>query len=388
MPAQSTVQDIVGSSPNQSVTRHTPFFQAIWIIFRKDLRVILRQPVNIAATLLPPLAFVLVNALGAAAVGRNPVALVTLDQGAKGQQMAQIIHNADVFRITDATPAQAKALLDNVQVAAIITIPADFTQRVLAHENAPIYVLVNNLNLDFTNDIRRSVPDAITQYYQAQGEASPIKVTMLETNLRSRDVNLFQYNVLPTIVLLLVISGLINSGLSTAREWESRTVKELLLSPVSRGAIITGKVLAGFVITFLLGTIVLLLGYALGWTQPEGIYWLSALLTIALIALFSSGLGVAIGAALRRVQIVIAVSMISAFWLFFLAGGMGVLAFQPTWLQNIAAFVPLTYGRHALEQAVFYNASDQFVLDMTVLALSALVAIGLGIISMRRGIAS
>ena len=388
MPAQSTVQDIVGSSPNQSVTRHTPFFQAIWIIFRKDLRVILRQPVNIAATLLPPLAFVLVNALGAAAVGRNPVALVTLDQGAKGQQMAQIIHNADVFRITDATPAQAKALLDNVQVAAIITIPADFTQRVLAHENAPIYVLVNNLNLDFTNDIRRSVPDAITQYYQAQGEASPIKVTMLETNLRSQDVNLFQYNVLPTIVLLLVISGLINSGLSTAREWESRTVKELLLSPVSRGAIITGKVLAGFVITFLLGTIVLLLGYALGWTQPEGIYWLSALLTIALIALFSSGLGVAIGAALRRVQIVIAVSMISAFWLFFLAGGMGVLAFQPTWLQNIAAFVPLTYGRHALEQAVFYNASDQFVLDMTVLALSALVAIGLGIISMRRGIAS
>ena len=207
---------------------------------------------------------------GAAAVGRNPVALVTLDQGAKGQQMAQIIHNADVFRITDATPTQAQALLNNVDVAAIITIPADFTQRVNAHLNAPIDVVVNNLNLDFTNDIRRSVPDAITQFYQAQGNASPIKVTMQETNLRHRDVELFQYNVLPTILLLLMISGLINGGLSTAREWESRTVKELLLSPVSRGAIITGKVIAGFVVTFLLGTLVLLLGYALGWTQPRG----------------------------------------------------------------------------------------------------------------------
>ena len=388
MSIQSAVQDRVGPSPNPSVTRHIPFFQAIWIIFRKDIRVILRQPVNIAATLLPPLAFVLVNALGAAAVGRNPVALVTLDQGAKGQQMAQIIQNAGVFRITGATPEQAKALLDKVEVAAIITIPADFTQRVNAHENAPIYVVINNLNLDFTNDIRRSVPDAITQYYQAQGETSPINVTMIATNLRHRDVDFFQYNVLPTILLLLVISGLINSGLSTAREWESRTVKELLLAPVSRGAIITGKVLAGFVITFLLGTLVLLLGYALGWTKPEGIYWLTALLTIALIAVFSSGLGVAIGAALHRVQIVIAVTMIAAFWLFFLAGGMGVLAFQPNWLQDIAAFVPLTYGRHALEQAVFYNASDQFVLDMAVLALSALAAIGLGIISMRRGISS
>jgi ABC-2 type transport system permease protein len=388
MSAQITTNAGIGSKRARLPARFLAFFHAVWIILRKDIRVLLRQPVNIAATILPPLAFLLVNALGAAAVGRNPVALVTLDKGIKGQQMAQIIHNADVFRITDATPAQAHALLNNVAVAAIITIPSDFTQRVNAHENAPIDVIVNNLNLDFTNDIRRSVPDAITQYYQAQGEISPIKVTMQETNLRHRDVDFFQYNVLPTILLLLMISGLINGGLSTAREWESRTVKELLLSPVSRGAIITGKVLAGFIITFMLGTLVLLLGYALGWTQPQGVYWLSALLTIALVSLFSAGLGVAVGAALRRVQVVIAVSINVAIYLFFLAGGIGVLAFEPIWLQNIAAFVPLTYGRHALEQAVFYSASDQFVRDMLVLALAAAVAIVLGIFSMRRGITS
>lgn len=99
-------------------------------------------------------------------------------------------------------------------------------------------------------------------------------------------------------------------------------------------------------------------------------------------------LGVAIGAALRRIQVVIAISINVAIYLFFLAGGIGVLAFEPDWLQNIAAFVPLTYGRHALEQAVFYSASDQFALDMTVLTLSALAALVLGTLSMRRGIAS
>ena len=366
----------------------TRFFHAAWVIFRKDIRVLLRQPVIIATTLLPPIAFLLVNALGAVAVGRSPVALVTLDSGAKGQQMAQIIHNADVFRITDATPTQAQTMLSTIQVVAVITIPADFTQRVDAHEAAPVDVTVNNLNLDFTNDIRRSVPDAITQYYAAQGSASPIKVTMNETNLRQRDVQLYQYGVLPTILLLIMISGLINGGLSTAREWESRTVKELLLAPVARGAIITGKVFAGFAITFVLGTLVLLLGDALGWTQPQGVYWLSALLTIALVSLFAAGLGVAIGAALRRIQIVIGISINAAIYLFFLAGGIGVLAFEPDWLQNIAAYVPLTYGRHALEQAVFYSASDQFGLDMTVLALCALAALVLGTLSMRRGIAS
>jgi ABC-2 type transport system permease protein len=279
-------------------------------------------------------------------------------------------------------------LLNNIDVVAVIAIPADFTQRVDAHLSVPIDVTVNNLNLDFTNDIRRSVPDAITQYYQAQGSASPILVTMHETNLRQRDIQLFQYDVLPTILLLLTISGLVNGGLSTAREWESRTVKELLLSPAARGAIIAGKVLAGFAITFFLGALVLMLGDLLGWTQPQGHYWLNALGIIALVSLFSSALGVAIGAALRRIQVVIAISINVSLYLFFLAGGIGVLAFEPGWLQDIASFIPLTYGRHALEQAIFYSSSDQLGLDITVLAVFALVALVLGTLSMRRGIAS
>ena len=366
----------------------TAFFRALWVIFRKDIRIWLRQPVNISATFAPPIGFLLVGALGAAAVGRSPVALVTLDHSAKGVQMAQILHNADVFHITDANPQQARVLINNIDVIAIITIPADFTQRVEAHEASPVDVTVNNLNLDFTNDIRRSVPDAITQFYAAQGSSSPIKVAVHEQDLRNRDVQFFEYSVIPTLCLLITISGLINGGLSTAREWETRTVKELLLSPVARGAIIAGKVLASFVITFCLGTLVLLLGYVLGWTQPQGIYWLTTLLTIALLSLFSSGLGVAIGAALQRIQIVIAISVNVSLYLYFLAGGIGVLAFEPGWLQNIAAFVPITYGRHALEMAVFYSSSDRFGLDMAVLALTALVAVALGTLSMRRGIAS
>src|SRR5579862_6254314 len=209
------------------------FFRSLWAIIRKDLAIWVRQPTNLAVTFVPALAFLLVNALGAAAVGLSPVALVTLDHGPKGVQMQQIFHAADVFRITDATPQQAQILLKNLQVVAVITIPADFTQRVAAHETSPVDVRVNNLNLDFTNDIRRAVPDAITQFYQAQGSASPIKVFPHESDLRARDVQFFQYSILPTIVLLILISGLVTSGLATAREWEFKTVKEMLISPVS-----------------------------------------------------------------------------------------------------------------------------------------------------------
>jgi ABC-2 type transport system permease protein len=80
-------------------------------------------------------------------------------------------------------------------------------------------------------------------------------------------------------------------------------------------------------------------------------------------------------------------AIVLALYLFFLTGGTAVLAFDPTWLQTVAIFVPLYYGRHALEMAIFYQSSDQIGRDVAMLAGSAVVAISLGILAMRRGMA-
>lgn len=55
---------------------------------------------------------------------------------------------------------------------------------------------------------------------------------------------------------------------------------------------------------------------------------------------------------------------------------------------GVLAFVPLTYGTHALQIAIFYSSSDQLGLDVAVLTASAIVSVVLGIFAVRRGIAS
>jgi ABC-2 type transport system permease protein len=357
-------------------------------MYRKDLTVWIRHPIIIVTSLIPTLLILVLIAAESATVGSSPVALVTLDTGPQGRQMQRIFEQSDAFRLTEAKPAQAQALLKRLDVVAVITIPADFTQQIEALKPSPVDMTINNLNLDFTDDIRRGVADAITQFYTEQGSENPIKVTMGESDLRSRDVEYFQFLVLPAIALLLVTNGLMNNAVVTAEEWETSRIKELLLSPVARSALIIGKVLAGFTTTALVGVLVLALGAAIGWTRPEGPHILISLLIIALIALFATGLGVALGAALQRTQLVTTVSVLVAFSLFFLAGGIGVPAFEPIWLQNIAALSPLTYGVNALEQAIFYNSSSQMGSDVLVLSLSGLVALVLGVLMMRRGIVS
>src|SRR6266568_2501276 len=220
------------------------FMNAVWKICKKDLRVWLSMRVLIVATLLVPLSYLLVEYLGAAAVGRSPVAIVNLDRGPAGAKIVQSIVDAEVFRVSIADSEQAATLYRQLDVAAIITIPPDFSRRVQAHERAPLLLQVNNLNLDLTNDIRRAVPDAIIRYYEAQGQASPISVRIAEQPLRPKDIALFQYAVLPTIMLLITTSGVITSGLAATLYWEKRTNQDLFSFPTRRSSVTASAAVA------------------------------------------------------------------------------------------------------------------------------------------------
>ncbi|HEU5381245.1 MAG TPA: ABC transporter permease [Ktedonobacteraceae bacterium] len=348
------------------------FWRQVWSNTAKDLRLWLRQWYNIVAALVMPLTYVLVVWLGSAAVGASPVALVVDDPGPVAQQMAQALVTSDVFRLSIVNASTASQMYHNLEVVAVVTIPAQFDLEVESGLRAPIVVQANNLNLDLTNDLRRAIPDAISVYYQQQ-TPDPMGVVVAEQDLRSQDVSIEQFSILPMISLLLLAHAVISSGIGIAREWEDQSIKELLLSPASPVAILLGKVIAGFVATFGLGLVLFSLGYGLGWTRPEGIFLVTALTTIALMALFATGLGIAVGAALRRVQSVTSLATTLSVWLFFLAGGISVLQFEPDWLKQIAAFDPLTYGTHALQMATFYASADLFARDASVLGAATLL---------------
>jgi ABC-2 type transport system permease protein len=315
-----------------------------------------------------PATYILVALLGSVAVGRNPVALVVEDRGEVAAQVAQAIVASDVFRVSRVDPQTAEAMYNSLQVGAVLTIPNGFSQAVQAHQRAPLLVQANNLNLDFMNDVRRSVPDAISLYYGSLGMGSPLAITVDQRNLRPRDVDLFQYDLVPLIALLVTVCGLIASSAGAARELESLSIKEVMLAPASRLSVVVGKVVAGWIATCSLGLIMFALGYALGWTRPEGVFLLTALLAIGLVALFASVLGLTVGCLLKRVQSASVLSTTGSVWLFFLAGGLGIIQFEPIVLRQIAAFDPLTYGTHMLQMAIFYSSFDGIGRDVAVLA--------------------
>ena len=357
--------------------------RAIAAIVRKDLAVWRRRPISIVLTLTPPFVFMLVMLVSAGSVGRSPVALVVLDDGPQARALAAKIEDSDAFTVRRVDSSTAQRQLSDLQVAAVITIPSDFDSRFDAHQPDPVTIRIDNLNLDFTNDLRRSLPAAITAFYAGQSD-STVNVRMKETDLRPQDVSLLRFELIPNLVLLLVVAGAVNGGLGVSSEFEEQTISELVLAPVSRAALVAGKLLAGWVTAMLVALVVVGLGAATGYLRPSGWHWLPTLLVVALIALAAAGIGAALGARLRKLSRVGPVSINLSIWLFFLSGGISVAAFLPGWVQTLAAFTPTYYGVHALQMSIFYASSDQFARDVTVLLATAAAGLGLGTLALRR----
>jgi ABC-2 type transport system permease protein len=393
-PGSATARPELTDQPDlRYVTGAPPRPRLAWLtaalgICAKDLRVAFRHPGIVIGTLLLPTSFALVAFLGSAATGANPVVVVNLDHGQYGAQLVRAIKAAHVFRLTEvATPAAARKLYDDEQDAAIVTIPADTTARLDSHRQVHVQVTLANINNDLAYDIERGVPDAMISWYQSRPRPGPMQVTLADQTMRPENVLLYQYSILPIIALVVTVSGILVAGMAAAEEFETGTVKLLLVAPPPRAAIIAGKMAAGWAFTYTLGVLVLGAGAVLGWTRPYGVAgWVETLVALALGSLFAAGVGIALGTWRQRKQPVSVYAVLLSLQLFALAGGLGVIFFEPVLLQDIARWDPLTYMIHSLQEGVFYRSTSGAVLDDAVLAGAALLAGVAGTLAMRRGL--
>src|ERR1051325_944164 len=96
------------------------------------------------------------------AVGRQPVALVRLSHGKVSDEVVEILRESDGFFLSESTAAEAADNLRDQWVSAVITIPEGFDEDV-ATKSATVEARINNVDLDFSDDIRRSVSEAVVR---------------------------------------------------------------------------------------------------------------------------------------------------------------------------------------------------------------------------------
>lgn len=156
---------------------------------------------------------------------------------------------------------------------------------------------------------------------------------------------------LPGVVAMTVVSTAIASGFSVVWDREFGFLREMLVAPPTRAALVIGKIIGGGLVATAQGTIVLLLapliGIRLAPAALLGVIGIEALTAIAVTAF-----GVFIASRVRRMESFQVIVQLLLMPMIFVSGAMFPLTALPAWLNVLAYLNPITYAVDPLRQVL------------------------------------
>jgi len=180
----------------------------------------------------------------------------------------------------------------------------------------------------------------------------------------------------PGIVSMSILFTAVFSGLEVIWDRQFGFLKETFVAPISRTEIMVGKTLGGATIAMVQGLIVFCLTYVLGFRAP-GLRSLGlGLIFMFLIAIFFTGLGLAIASKMKDMHGFQLIMNFLIMPIFFLSGALFPLENLPPAIYFLSRIDPLTYGVDGMRGALSGISVFGIYSDLAVIgSLSVLICI-------------
>jgi ABC-2 type transport system permease protein len=320
----------------------------------KEARQVLADPSSIAVAIVLPVVLILLFGYGLSLDVKNvPVALVMEDRAPDAQDLAAAFSLSPYFQVRVATSmAEAEDLAAARKVEGIVRIPSDFSRRLEAG-SGEVQVLLHGSDANFAR-IVQGYAEGAAGAWQARRAAEGLPVAAPAVAVQTRtwfnengDSRFFLVPGL--IVMVMTISGALQTALVMAREWERGTLEALFVTPVRPIEIIAGKTLPYFALG-MVGLGFCLLAAAFLFHLP----FRGSLLGIGAVSVLylwvCLGLGLLISSALKSQFLASLVTLIVAFLpSLMLSGFLFDLKSEPFAVQVITYLFPARYYVAALQ---------------------------------------
>jgi ABC-2 type transport system permease protein len=166
----------------------------------------------------------------------------------------------------------------------------------------------------------------------------------------------FRTFIYPGVLAMSVLFTAMFSAASIVWDREFGFLREMLVAPVSRWALVLGKCLGGTTVATFQGLIILALA-GVAHVPYDPILFLTVIGELLLLSFTITAFGVMMAARIKQIQAFMAVTQMLLMPLFFLSGALYPLNGLPTWLTVLTRFDPLTYVVSPMRQAVFDHLS-------------------------------
>jgi ABC-2 type transport system permease protein len=202
----------------------------------------------------------------------------------------------------------------------------------------------------------------------------------LNAIVRPQGTHSYLQTIFPGIIAMTILYSGIFSSATIVWDREFGFLREMLVAPISRRAIVLGKVVAGTLISVLEAGVVLLLTPVLGLTVTAG-QGVALLLAVVIVSFCVTSLGVLLSASVRTFDGYNLVMNFLVTPLFLLSGAMYPVTSMPLLLRQVSVCNPVTYCVDVFKHVLLGSApgGPEFPLGRDLLVVTALGAVALAL---------
>jgi len=182
----------------------------------------------------------------------------------------------------------------------------------------------------------------------------------------------------PGIVAMAVVFTAIFGGIELIWDRQFGFLKETMVAPVSRFAIMLGRAFGGATVSVIQGLAVLVISFLVGFRMSNPLFILPAFVFMFVTAFFFTALGTAIASKLTDMQAFPIIMNFLVMPLFFLSGSIFPLNTAPKAMQILGRLDPLSYGIDGLRYCLIGASALNPWLDLLVLLGFSLVVLFIG----------
>jgi len=228
----------------------------------KEVLTLLRDPKGRIILIMPPLLQLMVFAFAATLEVKNvTLAVYNQDPGRHGHEIVQRLEGSPTFsRILYLRhEGEIAPVIDGQQAMAVVRIPQRFSRDIEAGEPARLQVILDGRR----SNAAQIVSGYIAMLVRGYGEqilrergADPPPAVVVERNWFNANLLYLWFTVPSLVAILSMLTTLIITSLSVARERELGTFDQLLVSPLTPLEILVGKTVPAIVIGLAMGCLI------------------------------------------------------------------------------------------------------------------------------------
>jgi ABC-2 type transport system permease protein len=317
-----------------------------------------------------------------------PTAVLVQDQGQFSRSILAALDNSDYFdlRYTARSPAEMHRLIERGAVQFAVTIPGDFSRRVVRRDEPQILVEADASDPAATGPAVAALA-ALPQYaltHDLEGplakNASAEAAFEVVVQRRYNPESITAYNIVPGLVAtILTITLVMMTALGMTREAERGTMETLLSTPLRPIEVMIGKLTPYVMVGIIQASLIIILARLLFGVPMAG-GWAALIVGLFLFIVGSLSLGFLVSTVARTQLQAMQMAVFYLLPSILLTGFLFPFRGMPQWAQWIGTAVPVTHMLRVIRGSMLKGVGiAEAAPSLGALALFVLIVAGIAV---------